>query len=69
VGGRRKKKASVPLYSVPLYSATETGARRLVDPDDASKTEYLENGLTTLGVGLVVEDVAGFIFGGIEPER
>lgn len=37
---------------------TETVARRLVDPDHASRIERLEAALTALGVGLVVEDAA-----------
>ena len=37
---------------------TETIARRLVDPDHASKIERVEAALEALGVDLVVEDVA-----------
>ena len=37
---------------------TETVARRLVDPDHASRIERLEAALTALGVGLVVDDAA-----------
>lgn len=37
---------------------TEAVARRLVDPDHASKMERVEAALAALGVELVVEDVA-----------
>lgn len=37
---------------------TEAIARRLVDPDHASRMERVEAALETLGVDLVVEDVA-----------
>jgi len=37
---------------------TEAVARRLVDPDHASKIERVEAALEALGVDLVVEDVA-----------
>lgn len=37
---------------------TEAVARRLVDPDHASKMERVEAALDTLGVDLIVEDVA-----------
>lgn len=37
---------------------TEAVARRLVDPDHASRMERIEDALAALGVDLVVEDVA-----------
>lgn len=37
---------------------TEAVARRLVDPDHASRMERVEDALEALGVDLVVEDVA-----------
>ena len=37
---------------------TEAVARRLVDPDHASRMERVETALEVLGVDLIVEDVA-----------
>lgn len=53
-----RKKGISKVQLARYLGVTEAVARRLVDPDHASKMERVEAALSALGVELVVEDVA-----------
>lgn len=53
---RRRRMTNVELAR--RLGVTEAVVRRLVDPDHASRIERVQDALTALGVGLVVEDAA-----------